>query len=83
MEAALAFVVSAAETNGNGNDGGNNDDNGYEAKAVHELLEWRKRLGEETKDLDPGGALDGKRGWCIAPLKLASVGSYKFPPLFL
>lgn len=62
MEAALAFVVSAAESQSSNSNNNNNDgDNGYEAKAVHELLEWRKRLGEETKDLDPGSALDGEK----------------------
>ena len=63
MEVALAFVVSTAEaqSNNNGNGNGNGgDDNGYDAKAVEELMEWRKRLGEESKSLDPGGAVEGK-----------------------
>lgn len=63
VEAALAFVVSTAETSssigGNGSTSAN-DESGYDAKAVQELLEWRERLGEETKNLDPGDAVDGK-----------------------
>lgn len=58
MEVALAFVVSTAEAQ-NGNNGGDTCDP-YDAKAVQELLEWRKRLGEETKELDPGSVVDGK-----------------------
>lgn len=64
MEAALAFVVSAAENPGDRQEvgaSGDADDSGYDAKAVQELVEWRKRLGEETSDLDPGGAVDGTR----------------------
>lgn len=63
MEAALAFVVSAAENTVNNQEigaSGDADDGGYDAKAVQELVEWRKRLGEETSDLDPGGAVDGE-----------------------
>lgn len=57
VEAALAFVTSTAEAQ--------NNNNGSDAKAVEELMEWRKRLGEESKDLDPGGAVEGKLqlGW--------------------
>lgn len=61
MEVALAFVVSTAEAQ-NSNNGGDEGDDGYDAQAVQELLEWRKRLGEETKELDPGSAVDGKSG---------------------
>lgn len=53
VEVALAFVMSSAETQ--------NNNTGSDAKAVEELMEWRKRLGEESKDLDPGGAVEGKR----------------------
>ncbi|CAM9259276.1 unnamed protein product [Ectocarpus sp. 12 AP-2014] len=63
VEAALAFVVSTAETPSNIGGSGStsaNDENGYDAKAVQELLEWRERLGEETKNLDPGDAVDGR-----------------------
>ncbi|CAN0075535.1 unnamed protein product, partial [Pylaiella littoralis] len=61
VEAALAFVASAAESQSSTSSSNNNDnDNGYETKAVHELLEWRKRLGEETKTLDPGSMLDDR-----------------------
>lgn len=65
MEVALAFVVSTAEVHSKTN-GGETGDNGYDAEAVQELLEWRKRLGEETKQLDPGSAVDGKSGGCLA-----------------
>ncbi|CAM9718090.1 unnamed protein product, partial [Ectocarpus sp. 13 AM-2016] len=48
VEAALAFVVSTAETPSNIEGSGStsaNDENVYDAKAVQELLEWRERLG--------------------------------------
>ncbi|CBJ25844.1 conserved unknown protein [Ectocarpus siliculosus] len=63
VEAALAFVVSTAETTSSIGGSGStsaNDENGYDAKAVQELLEWRERLGEETKNLDLGDAVDGR-----------------------
>ncbi|CAN0272101.1 unnamed protein product, partial [Ectocarpus sp. 12 AP-2014] len=63
VEAALAFVVNTAETPSNIGGSGStcaNDENGYDAKAVQELLEWRERLGEETKNLDPGDAVDDR-----------------------
>lgn len=65
VEVALAFVANTVEAQSSKNSG-DAGDNGYDAQAVQELLEWRKRLGEETKELDPGKAVDGKRG-CRTP----------------
>eukprot|EP00752_Nemacystus_decipiens_P008634 g7710.t1 len=57
VEVALAFVASMAEAQ-NSSNGADTGSNGYDAAAVEELLEWRRRLGEETKELDPGSAVD-------------------------
>eukprot|EP00903_Cladosiphon_okamuranus_P012052 g11316.t1 len=57
VEVALAFVASTVEAKSNSN-GADAGDNGVDAEAVEELLEWRRRLGEETKELDPGSAVD-------------------------
>lgn len=53
VEAALALVISNARNKCDGDDDGEECD----AKAAQELLEWRKRLNEESNDLDPTDAV--------------------------
>lgn len=57
VEAAITLVVSTTKNNGgieSGSDGGGSGGgrDGFDAKAVQELLDRRKRLSEETNDLD-------------------------------
>lgn len=81
VEVALAFVANTAEAQSNCN-GADAGDNGYDPEAVEELLEWRRRLGEETKELDPGTAVDGKRSGQVSctMLYLMCVGKPRASP---